>query len=280
MKTIGFVDYYLSEWHANNYPAWIKEENEKLGEDFEVKYAWGEIDSLEDGKSNEQWCKDFGVIQCASIEELCEKADYIIILAPSNPEKHLEYAEKVFAYKKRTYVDKTFAPDYKTAKAIFDVAEKYGTPFFSSSALRFATELDDLVDVQSLFVTGGGRSLEEYCIHQVEMLVKVLGEKPLKCKVEHRGQNQYIVSIQLTNEKMATMAYSNGMPFSVCAMGKDGKPVYKKIESSFFKLLLSDILKFFATGKIPFDTKQTLDVIKIREGIVAGLVKDSQWIEL
>ena len=25
MKKIGFVDYYLSEWHANNYPAWIEE---------------------------------------------------------------------------------------------------------------------------------------------------------------------------------------------------------------------------------------------------------------
>ena len=24
MKTIGFIDYYLDEWHANNYPAWIR----------------------------------------------------------------------------------------------------------------------------------------------------------------------------------------------------------------------------------------------------------------
>ena len=22
---IGFIDYYLDEWHANKYPAWIKE---------------------------------------------------------------------------------------------------------------------------------------------------------------------------------------------------------------------------------------------------------------
>ena len=29
MKKIGFIDYYLSEWHANNYPALI----EKQGED-------------------------------------------------------------------------------------------------------------------------------------------------------------------------------------------------------------------------------------------------------
>ena len=24
MKTIGFVDYFMSEWHANNYPAMIE----------------------------------------------------------------------------------------------------------------------------------------------------------------------------------------------------------------------------------------------------------------
>lgn len=23
MKKIGFVDYFLDEWHANNYPVWI-----------------------------------------------------------------------------------------------------------------------------------------------------------------------------------------------------------------------------------------------------------------
>ncbi len=44
MKKIGFIDYYLSEWHANNYPNWIKTANEKLGTDFEVAYAWAELD--------------------------------------------------------------------------------------------------------------------------------------------------------------------------------------------------------------------------------------------
>ena len=42
MKKIGFVDYYISEWHANNYPEWIKRANEKLGTDYLVSYAWAE----------------------------------------------------------------------------------------------------------------------------------------------------------------------------------------------------------------------------------------------
>ena len=42
MKKIGFIDYYLSEWHANNYPAWINEAADKLGLDCKVAYGWAE----------------------------------------------------------------------------------------------------------------------------------------------------------------------------------------------------------------------------------------------
>ena len=39
---IGFIDYYLDEWHANNYPNWIREASD--GE-MEVSLAYGMIDS-------------------------------------------------------------------------------------------------------------------------------------------------------------------------------------------------------------------------------------------
>ena len=42
MKSIGFADYYISEWHANHYPEWIRKASVELGYDFEVKYAWAE----------------------------------------------------------------------------------------------------------------------------------------------------------------------------------------------------------------------------------------------
>ena len=84
MKRIGFVDYYISEWHANNYPAWIKAANPE----FEVTHAWAELDvSPVDGITTAQWCDKFSVTQCNTIEDLCKSCDFIMILAPSNPEK-------------------------------------------------------------------------------------------------------------------------------------------------------------------------------------------------
>lgn len=38
MKTIGFIDYYIDEWHANNYPRMIRESS--AGGQFDVTLAW------------------------------------------------------------------------------------------------------------------------------------------------------------------------------------------------------------------------------------------------
>ena len=280
MKTIGFIDYYISEWHANNYPVWIKEMCEKTGDDFCVKYVWAEeYVSPIDNINTDQWCKEFGAEKCDTIEELCEKADYILILSPSNPEKHLGYAKKVFKFKKNTYIDKTFAPDYEQAKAIFDEADKCGTKFFSSSALRYADELKEISDSKNVITLGGGGNLPEYIIHQIEMAVKVIDEEPKSVKVENQGL-QYICSVKFENSKNASMIFAPAFPFAVCVDTKDGNSVNKPVSSDFFKNLLADILNFYKTGETSFDVKQTLQVIKIRDGVIKAMENTGKWIEI
>lgn len=268
MKSIGFIDYYISEWHANNYPVWIREICEKTGAQLEVKYVWAETDvSPVDGRTTDGWCEAFGVEKCASIYELCEKSDYIIVLAPSNPEKHLGYAKEVLKYGKNTYIDKTFAPDYATAKEIFDIAAEHGTRFFSSSALRYGTELSEMADAKNIITTGGGGSIEEYIIHQAEMVVKLTNKEPVSVRIERQG-GQYLCFAELEDGHKATMVYASSMPFTVCAELPDGKMRYRKIDSDYFKLLLADILRFFESGETSFDTAQTLKVMKLREAVI------------
>ena len=64
------------------------------------------------------------------------------------------------------------------------------------------------------------------------------------------------------------------------SLEKNGETVTKNVSSDFFKLLLADILRFYNSGKTSFDTKQTLDIIKIREAVVAGKDKLGEWISL
>ena len=42
MKKIGFVDYYISEWHANNYPAWIDAAAKNAGLDYKAIASYAE----------------------------------------------------------------------------------------------------------------------------------------------------------------------------------------------------------------------------------------------
>ncbi|MBQ3506736.1 MAG: Gfo/Idh/MocA family oxidoreductase [Clostridia bacterium] len=279
MKTIGFVDYYISEWHANNYPVWLKQICEETGDDFVVKYAWAEeYVSPVDGRNTDEWCEKFGVERCQTIEELCEKADYIVVLSPSNPEKHLEYAEKVFPFGKRTYIDKTFAPDLATAEKIYACAEQYGVKFFSSSALRFAMELDELKGSRALVTTGGGASVEEYIIHQVEMAVKVMQSKAVSLRVENQDA-QYFIRVKFEDGKQATMIFAS-MAFAVSGQSAVGGSNYLPCQSPYFMNLLKDILRFFKTGELSFPAWETLEVMRIREAIIKGKDKLGEWITL
>lgn len=280
MKKIGFVDFYISEWHANNYPGWIAQANEVLGTDFQVAYAWAELDTSPlDQVTTAQWCEKFGVEQCQSIEQLCEKSDYIIVLAPSDPDKHLAYAQKVLPYGKRTYIDKTFAPDYATAKKIFDIAQQYGTPFFSSSALRYAEELKGVGPVNSLFLTASGSNFPEYIIHPVEMLVSLFHDPMEKVKVEAVGAQRLCRLVSRKGIEAAIM-FSAGYNYNIMALPVEGKPYRQAITSSFFVALLQDIIRFFETGEHSFDPQQTLEVMRVRDALMAAEKVDGQWLQV
>ena len=113
---IGFIDYYLDEWHANTYPARLKELSN--GE-MEVAYAFAEIDSpLPDGMTTDEWCRKNDIQRVDSIEKLVELSDGIVVLSPDNCERHEQLCRIPLASGKRCYVDKAFAPDGETANMV------------------------------------------------------------------------------------------------------------------------------------------------------------------
>lgn len=266
MKKIGFVDYRIDEWHANNYPGWIREANERAGLDYVVSYAYAS-ENAPDGRTTEAWCADFGVTKCDSIAELCEKSDCILVLAPSNPETHLAFAEAVLPYGKPTYIDKTFAPDTETALKIFELADRYHTPLFSSSALRYATELDALAGSRSIVTCGGGSNAPEYIIHQAEMVIKLVKDEPIRFEAHPQG-SQCIFRAEFAKGAVATMVYARSLPFAVCGETEDGKERNSAVRSDTFAGLIADILRFYETGEPSFERSETINVMRLREGLL------------
>lgn len=272
---IGFVDYYIAEWHANNYPAWFAAAAKERGVDAEIAYAWAEkYDSPAYNMNTDEWCEKYGVQKCDSIEELCEKSDAIVVLAPSNPETHLRYAEKALKFGKRTYIDKTFAPDTATAEKIFALAEKYGATIFSSSALRYATELEGL-SPDNFVVTGGGSNFPEYLVHQAEIAeVLARGSEFTGGKVERHGE-QRVCSLEFDGGKRATLIFSPSLPFTVCAETAGGD-CYRTLDSDYFGGLIRDILGFFVTGVAPVGKEDTMRVMRIRETLIKADEKQGE----
>ena len=191
----------------------------------------------------------------------------------------LDLFKTVFKYKKNTYVDKTFAPDAATAKAIFDEAEKHGPKFFSSSALRYSKALEGLKDLKSVTTFGGGSNFPEYAVHQAEMIIATLKCEPVAVRVEKQGK-QYITSVKLEGDKEATMIYSPSLSFAIAAETNDGKTSYAPAGQGFFLDLILDIVNFFETGKVSFNTAETLTVMKLREAAVSGMEKLGEWINI
>ena len=271
MKKIGIIDYFIDEWHSNTYLGLFEKVSKELGVDYKVTYAYAEVE--QPGKMlTDDWCAKNNITRCYSIEELCEKSDNILILAPANPETHLKYAQIALSYGKTTYIDKTFAPDLQTAKEIFAIAEKYNTKIFTSSALRYAEEIAGYTNVKNVMIKGGGRSLEEYIIHQIEMAVKMTGGAQAEQVHVFHSAKQSTTVVEYA-DKTVTLSYSNsGWGFSVDVETENANCEFKNIEkgTEFYRLVES-IVKFFETNEEPFDKKETLAVLAIRDAIMKGV---------
>ena len=270
MKKIGFIDLFIDEWHANNYPNWFR--TAPRAAEFELGYAWEEK-PLDGRRPLAKWCAEFNMIPARSIEEVIEKSDCLCVLAPANPEVHERLANLPLQSGKPLYIDKPFADSKAAAERIFALAEKHGTPLMSSSALRYGDELisGKLQAMQpTLFsTTGGGRSFDEYGIHQLEMIVSVMGTDVREMKLTG-DEEKLLVSLKYGSGNLAQMAYTPAMPFTVTASDGKATVIYPEMHNT-FENLIAAMMEFFATGKSPIPKEQTIGIAALLEQSVALL---------
>ncbi len=277
MIKIGFIDYYLDEWHALNYPKFIAQQ---FGDEFKVAYAYAEKDK-EGGMTTDEWCKQFDVERCASIEEVVEKSDCIIVLSPDNPERHLDLCRVPLASGKRVYVDKTFALTKDIAKEIVAIGEANNTPFFSTSALRFSNELVDVPRDGICFINsrGPGR-FDTYAIHQIEPIVVLMGSEVKR--IMSVGSGYETMVIEFSNGRRAVMSHYDwkGVDFEMIVNYEDGS-IYKVPQmSGYFDNFINKLCTFFKTGETFADHAETVSVMGIIEAGNKALQNPGVWIEV
>jgi predicted dehydrogenase len=207
-----------------------------------------------------------------SIPALCEMVD-VVLLESVDGRPHLEQARQVFRSRKPVFIDKPLAASLADAKEIARLARESGTPWFSSSSLRFAPGYQRLIsDMSAGAILGaetyGPASLEPtnpglfwYGIHAVESLYTIMGTG--------------CVSVTMTSNEdfdLAVGTWRDGRLGVVKGLRK-GKEDYGALvfgeknilhvpagEVSYVPLI-RQIMEFFKTGKSPVPPEETLEIM-------------------
>ncbi len=280
---VGFIDYFLDEWHANHLVDWLKEESN--GEVY-VAYAYAshepkDVPGFADRLSSADWAKQYGVELCTTVDELIEKSDVLMVLAPNHPETHEALADAALKSGKVTYIDKTFAPDVAAAQRLIDKGAKYGTPLFTTSALRYAKEVRELnkEGIESVGIYGAG-AFEVYCIHQMEIAVTLLGAE-LRRVMAVGPESLPTVIAEFSGGRYAVMQQrGHDCEFGFAANYKDGKGVIAPDTSDYFPGFIRELVRFFETGKKPVPYEETMAVMKLRETALRAVKTPGVWLDV
>lgn len=242
-----------------------------------VAYPWGSRD-IESSTSRipdyTKQVKELGVKIVDSIPALLAEVDYVL-LETNDGRPHLEQALEVMRAGKPVFIDKPVAGSLEDAVCIYEVAQHYKVPVFSSSSLRFMEDAQAARNGSCGKVLGCDTfspcSLEPthpdlfwYGIHGIEILFTVMGPG---CQTVNRS------STADADVVMGTWDGGRVGTFRGMRSGKSGYGGNVFGTDKFMPLgnfqgydpLLVAIGKFFATGQPPVSATETLEIYAFME---------------
>lgn len=216
----------------------------------------------------------YGVKISSSIEEMLKEVD-CVMLETNDGNLHLEQAVKVFQAGKPVFIDKPIGANLAQAIAIFELADKYNTPLFSSSSLRYTTQNQKLRNGEFGKIIGADvfspavieqthADLAWYGIHGVEALYTIMGKGCLSVQRAYTEGSDFVVGM-----------WNDGRIGTVRGV-RDGKHVYGGttitdkgfVEAGGYQsydVVLVEIVKFFNTKVAPVSKEETLEIFAFIE---------------
>ena len=214
--------------------------------------------------------KKHGVTITESIAELLDMVD-CVLLETNDGRLHFEQAEEVFRSGKPVYIDKPLGATIGQAIAICELAEEYGAPLFSSSALRFSPRNVELREGKFGPILGADcyspHKVEPthpdfgfYGIHGIETLYTLMGPGCVEVnRISSPGVADVVVG-RWSNGRIGTFRGITEGPaiYGGTAFTPDGA-----VEAggyAGYKVLLDQILDYLKTGKAPVSPQETLEI--------------------
>lgn len=277
---VGFADHHLNNYHADTFLRILRESHLA---DVEVVTAW------ESNPATTDWCDKNQVKRADSIGGLVKQVDAIVLLAPDNIEHHLPLAREILSSGKPTFIDKFLAPTTADAREIVTLAQRGGAPIFSSSALRFASELEDALPridtpAGSAYARGLGQ-WAGYGIHSIGMLQRMMGFGVRRLcdsgtpadrfvTLDYGGGRRALLEVRESGT-LETFTWHFG------AAGVGGLVAGSVREyERFYRNLMARVVEFFRTGEPEMGVDEALEAISILNAASRSQNADGAWVTL
>ena len=219
--------------------------------------------------------KKAGVEIVSSIAALLDKVD-VVMLETNDGRPHLLQAIEVMKAGKTLFIDKPVAGSLADAIAVYEAAKKYKVPVFSSSSLRYATNVQETASGKAAGRVLGADTyspspLESshpdffwYGIHGTEILLTVMGTG---CKQVSRVNtaDTDVVTGLWNDGRVGTFRGNRKGPNEYGGTAFGEKAVVHLGPYAGYEPLLKEIVKFFNTGVAPVSPEETLEVYAFME---------------
>lgn len=228
----------------------------------------------------------FGIKIVQSVEEVLAECD-AVLLESVDGRRHLAEARPIFESGKPSFIDKPLAASYAESAEIFKLAAQHNARFFTSSSLRFETNIaalkhgDEVGDILACdaFSPAGldptNPGLFWYGIHGVEILYTFMGQGCISVNCEVTDK-YHLVTGKWSDGRIATMRGTRcgAHDYGVTVFGSKGvRQTKMSHEVPLYSTLLKQIVPFFQGGPAPVAPEESLEMMAY---IQAALLSENE----
>jgi predicted dehydrogenase len=240
--------------------------------------------SEENQDKRQQQLEQWGVKVTRSLEEAVGDAD-VIMMEVNDPALHLKYFKQLAGLNKPIFLDKPLAGSLEDGQAICELVQKKQVKVWSSSALRFASELAGacaetpepiLCNVYGpLGAAPAGSSIVWYGVHAFEMLNTIMGQGA-RSVLARRDARGAVAIVAYKDNRRGIVECNDGL-WSYGGRVQSGKKCTSfLVQSALYVPLVRQIRDFFQGGKAPVALAHTLEIQALLDATERSLASGAE----
>lgn len=236
-----------------------------------------------------------GVAIVNSVPELVAGVDFVL-LESQEGRPHLEQIRPALLAGKPTFIDKPVAATMRDVITVYRLAAQYGTPIFSSSAIRFIPQVAGLRNHSQLGPIVGcdayspSMMLEHhsdlfyYGIHGIETLSSIMGPGCRSVSRTYTNGTDLVIGLWQDGRVGTFRGIRDGqLAYGATVYGAGGvlhDGIAEGCVTDVYRPLVHEIATFFRTGEPPVSPEETLEIYAFMEAAHQSRRQDGRFVTL